>query len=74
MEHSILKEKLHKVVDSADPGLLELLYSTASEYKDSDGDLNSSHLVELKRRLDHFESGEMKFRSSDEVIKRIQMK
>jgi hypothetical protein len=74
MENSILKDKLHKVVDSADPELLELLYSTASEYKDSVSDLNSSQLAELKRRLDHFESGEMKFSSSNEVMTRIRMK
>jgi hypothetical protein len=72
MEKSTLKEKLHKVVDSANPKLLEILYSVASEFNDIGEDLNPEQLDELKKRLALFESGKMKFSTWDEMISRIE--
>ena len=71
MENSILKEKLHEVVDSADSKLLEILYSVANNFNNSENGLNSDQLNELKRRLELFDSGEMKFSNWDEMISRI---
>jgi hypothetical protein len=45
------------VVDSANPKLLEILYSVANEFNNPEDDLNSEQLDELKRRVELFESG-----------------
>ena len=67
-----LKEKLHQVVDSADPKLLEILFSVVSEFKESNYELTSGQQAELKRRLDLFDAGMMKFGTWDEMISRIE--
>ena len=74
MENSILKEKLHLLVDSADIRLLEILYSVASEFRQSDYELTSEQLSELKNRLNLFDSGKTTFSSWDEMISRIESK
>lgn len=74
MEDSILKEKLHHLVDSADTKLLEILYNVASEFNQSNFDLSSEQLAELKRRLELFDSGKMAFSTWDEMISRIESK
>ncbi|REG84792.1 addiction module protein [Algoriphagus antarcticus] len=65
---------LHEVVDSADPKLLEILYSVASDFNNPENDLNSDQLDELKRRLALYDSGEMKFSSWYQMISRIESK
>jgi hypothetical protein len=74
MENSILKEKLHLVIDSADDKLLEILYSVASEFDQSNMDLTPEQLLELKKRLELFDSGKMSFSTWDEMISRIESK
>ena len=72
MENSVLKEKLHHLVDSADPKLLEILYSVASEFYQTADDLTPEQLAELKRRLDLFDAGMMSFGTWDEMISKIE--
>jgi hypothetical protein len=72
MENSVLKEKLHHLVDSADTKLLEILYSVASEFHQSAEDLTPEQLAELKIRLDLFDSGKMKFGTWDEMISKLE--
>jgi hypothetical protein len=72
MENSILKEKLHHVIDSADDKLLEILYSVAIEFDQSNMDLTTEQLLELKKRLELFDSGKMSFCTWDEMISRIE--
>jgi putative addiction module component (TIGR02574 family) len=74
MENSILKEKLHHLVDSADTKLLEILYSVANEFNQSNYDLTPDQLDELKRRLDLFDAGKISFSTWDEMISRIESK
>lgn len=74
MENSILKEKLHHVIDSADDKLLEILYSVASEFDQSKMDLTPEQLLELEKRLELFDSGKMSFSTWDEMISRIESK
>ncbi len=72
MENSILKEKLHLVVDSADTKLLEILYSVANEFNQSNYDLTPEQLAQLKKRLELFDAGKMSFSTWDEMISRIE--
>ena len=72
MENSVLKEKLHHLVDSADTKLLEILYSVASEFHQTAEDLTPEQLAELKRRLDLFDAGKMSFSTWDEMISKIE--
>ncbi|WP_339867769.1 addiction module protein [uncultured Algoriphagus sp.] len=74
METSILKEKLHLIVDSADENLLEILHTVASEFEQSNFDLTPEQLLELKKRLELFDSGKMSFSTWDEMISRIESK
>lgn len=71
MKTSVLKEKLHEFVDSANPKLLEILYSMVSDFNAPENDLNSEQLDELKKRLELYELGKMKFSTWDEMISRI---
>ncbi|MGM0945807.1 MAG: addiction module protein [Bacteroidota bacterium] len=72
MQNSILKEKLHQAVDSADSQLLEILFSIVSEFNESNCELTPQQQAELKRRLELFDSGKMKFATWDEMISRIE--
>ncbi|MFC3415768.1 addiction module protein [Algoriphagus hitonicola] len=72
MQNSILKEKLHQAVDSADSQLLEILFSIVSEFNESNCELKPQQQAELKRRLELFDSGKMKFATWDEMISRIE--
>lgn len=73
MENSILKEKLHQAVDSADPKLLEILFSVVTEFNESTYDLTPDQQAELKTRLELFDSGRMKFGTWDEMISRLEI-
>ncbi|MBN7813314.1 hypothetical protein J0A68_20335 [Algoriphagus sp. H41] len=72
MENSILKEKLHHVVDSADTKLLKILYSVVNEFDESTYDLTAGQQADLKRRLELFDSGKMKFGTWDEMISKLE--
>lgn len=66
-----LKEKLHHVIDSAEPELLEILNSIAEKFRKNEEGLNPAQLEELKSRLEQFDSGKMKFFSWDEMMTQV---
>jgi hypothetical protein len=72
METSILKDKLYQAVDSADPKLLEILFSVVTEFNEPTYDLTPEQQAELKTRLELFDSGRMKFGTWDEMISRLE--
>ena len=66
-----LKEKLHHVIESAEPELLEILNSIAEKFSKNEEGLSTELLVELKSRLEQFDSGKMKFFSWDEMMTQV---
>ncbi|WP_100628324.1 addiction module protein [Algoriphagus formosus] len=54
------------------PNYWKFLFSVVSEFNESNYELTSGQQAELKRRLDLFDAGKMKFGTWDEMISKIE--
>jgi len=76
MTTSTKRKKLHEMIDIADEGQLEVIYSFVDHEMGEKYDpwTDEEFLKEIKRRLDEFESGKVKGISWEEVKRRSRLK